>query len=133
MGKNTSFHSMLEGSHFHPHFQKASYGMTLPPLGFRGQPILARTYLCSLGLQSLAFLLQAPLNELFCLPAGIMAWGHLEDPVPWKQESRAGYNCGLTECARKAWRDIPHIGQIKFISFNETHSSCVPISPSHLG
>lgn len=52
-------------------------------------------------------LLQAPLNE-FCLPAEIMAFGHLEDPVPWKQESGAGCNCGLPERARKTWRDVLH-------------------------
>lgn len=28
---------------------------------------------------------------------------------------------------------IPHTGQITFISFNQTHSSRTPISPTHLG
>lgn len=63
----------LEASYFSSHFQEASCGLTLHLLGFRGQPILASRCLSSLGLQPLTLLLQAPLNEFFCLPAEIMA------------------------------------------------------------
>ena len=42
---------------------------------------LANRHPASLGLLGLALLLQAPLDELFCLPAESVASSHLEGPV----------------------------------------------------